>query len=120
MTFQIALEPARAQPLARSTADSLEPVAFEVSSLMRALGHSGRLMVLSHLADGSKTVSELQSLLDMSQPLVSSHLARLRHDGLVRFERAGKSKRYSLADGPARGLMDHLNAFFCDGLRHHL
>lgn len=87
-----------------------------VSALMRALGHSGRLLLLAHLRDGPRTVSELQVLLDAPQPVVSSHLARLRREGLVRFERVGKCSLYALQPGPAREVLDHLCTTFCDRL----
>ena len=97
----------------------LAPHAPDLSALLRALGHHGRLALLDHLRGGGKTVRELQDLLGASQPVVSSHLARLRHEGLVRFERDGKCSVYYLVDGPLRALLDHLDTAFCDGLRPH-
>lgn len=102
------------------TAPRLAPHADEVSSVLRVLGHSGRLMVLGHLRDGGKTVTQLQELIDAPQPVVSSHLARLRHEGLVRFERFGKCCVYHLADGPVRDLLDQLDRVFCGGFGPHL
>lgn len=103
-----------------ATGPRLAPHAADIAALMRALGHSGRLQVLAHLRDGGKTVTQLQHLVGAPQPLVSSHLARLRHEGLVRFERVGKCSLYLLADGPLPDLLDHLGATLCTGLAPHL
>jgi DNA-binding transcriptional ArsR family regulator len=98
----------------------LAPVAFEASMLLKVLGHEGRLTVLSHLRDGGRTVGELQKLVGAPQPVVSSHLARLRHEGLVSYERVGRRTTYFLTDAKARQVLDAIDAAFCNGLRDHL
>ncbi|MBV7378461.1 ArsR/SmtB family transcription factor [Maritimibacter dapengensis] len=98
----------------------LAPHAEEISALMRVLGHEGRLMILTHLHAGTKTVAQLQDLVGAPQPVVSSHLARMRYEGLVTFERQGKHSVYRLTDSRAKRLLDHINVFFCNGLRDHL
>lgn len=94
-----------------SIGQQLDPHAFRASNLLKALGHEGRLMTLTHLANGEKSVAKLQELLSAPQALVSSHLARLRHEGLVRFRKEGKACYYSIKDEKARqilGLLDQL------------
>lgn len=93
----------------------LGPFAEEASALLKTLGHEGRLLVLCHLREGPRTVSELQELMRTSQPVVSSHLARLRFEGLVDFRKVGKSASYFLVDGRVRRVLDALDAVFCDG-----
>ncbi|MCB1332015.1 MAG: helix-turn-helix transcriptional regulator [Maritimibacter sp.] len=104
----------------REIGPRLAPHAPELSSLMRVLGHTGRLLLLGHLSDGGKTVRQLQALLDAPQPLVSSHLARLRLEGLVRFDRVGKTSVYRLEDGPVADLLGHLDRVVCAGLGPHV
>jgi ArsR family transcriptional regulator len=108
----------RRDPLRADTfrGDALEPFAFEASSLLKALGHEGRLMILSHLRDGAMTVAELKERIPASQSVISSHLARLRHEGLVRFRKDGKNHYYDLADGKARDVIDLISGVFCAGL----
>lgn len=95
------------------------PYASEASMLLKVLGHEGRLMVLSHLKDGPRTVGELQELMGATQPVISSHLARLRFEGLVTFEKFGKASVYALTDDKARQILDMIGAVFCDGLMNH-
>lgn len=95
---------------------NLAPHAFRASSLLKALGHEGRLMILCHLSNGEKTVSELQALLSAPQALVSSQLARLRHERMVTFRKEGQTSYYSLADKKTRQVLNLVNTMFCAGL----
>ncbi len=56
----------------------------------KALSDPTRLRMLQRLAEGEGTVSELIGLVDLSQPLVSWHLRRLRMAGLVETRRSGR------------------------------
>jgi len=96
---------------------SLAPHAFKASSLLKALGHEGRLMILCHLSNGEKTVSDLQELLPAPQALVSTQLARLRYEGMVTFRKEGQTSFYSLADKKTRQVLDLVNTIFCSGLK---
>ncbi len=49
-----------------------------------------RLRIVRRLADGDANVSELIEHVGLSQPLVSWHLGRLRHAGLIETRRAGR------------------------------
>lgn len=62
----------------------------------RALGDTNRLDLVRRLAQGPATVTELIESTELSQPLVSWHLRRLRSAGLVTSERVGRESRYTL------------------------
>ena len=87
--------------------------AGQAASFLKTLGHEGRLMILCHLGDGEKTVSELEALLDMRQASVSQLLARLRDDGLVTARRNGKQVHYVLADHKTEQMIGLLYSLFC-------
>jgi hypothetical protein len=58
----------------------------EIAPLLRffkALAHESRLRLLGFLAQRARTVQELASLLGLTEPTTSHHLARLREAGLV-------------------------------------
>ena len=86
--------------------------AVEAAALLKALAHDGRMMILCHLADGEKTVSELESLLESRQAAVSQQLARLRAEGIVSCRREGKSRVYSVSDPRAAEIIALLCAMF--------
>lgn len=81
--------------------------------MLKALSHSGRLMILCHLAESERSVTELEDLMQLEQAAVSQQLARLRLEGLVSARREGKAIYYSLADARAGALLHTLHALFC-------
>lgn len=72
--------------------------ADQASTLLKAMGHDGRLTILCHLRSGPKSVTELENLLSARQAIVSQQLARLRLEGLVSARREGQAIFYSLLD----------------------
>src|SRR5438094_9390080 len=70
----------------------------ELKAFHRALGDVTRLRVVQILAtEGEFPVSELVRRLRISAPLMSWHLRRLTHAGIVRTERVGREGRCSFA-----------------------
>ena len=70
-------------------------------------------MILCHLSNGEKSVTELEDLLGARQAAVSQQLARLRQDGLVTTRRDGKAMFYCIADPRAARLLDVVYDIFC-------
>lgn len=91
----------------------LEKNAHKACDLLAAMANTSRLMILCQLADGEKSVSDLQPLIGLSQSALSQHLAVLRRKHLVRTRRAGQSIFYSLASGEAAAVMATLHAQYC-------
>ncbi len=87
--------------------------ARRASDFLKALAHEGRLMILCILAEGEKSVSELEQILSLRQPTVSQQLARLRADGLVSTRRNGKAIYYNLASEDARTVIGAIYDVFC-------
>ncbi len=76
-----------------------------VAETMQALATPSRVRILSRLASGPCTVSELTDELEMSQPAISQQLRVLRHLGLVVGERDGRNVVYALHDDHVRTLL---------------
>src|SRR5438034_11842882 len=91
--------------------------AKRASDFLKALAHESRLMILCILAEGEKSVSELEDLLSLRQPTVSQQLARLRADGLVSTRRDGKAIYYKLASEEARIVIGAIYDVFCRKVR---
>ena len=87
--------------------------AKRASGFLKALAHESRLIILCVLAEGEKSVSELEDLLALRQPTVSQQLARLRADGLVSTRRDGKAIYYNLASDEARVVIGAIYDVFC-------
>ena len=97
--------------------DRMVENAKRASDFLKALAHESRLMILCILAEGEKSVSELEDLLSLRQPTVSQQLARLRVDGLVATRRDGKVIYYSLASDEARIIIGAIYDVFCRKVR---
>jgi ArsR family transcriptional regulator len=106
--FQLQDKPESSGSIARDMVDHAEPAA----ALLKALSHSGRLMILCHLAGGEKSVTELETLLGQRQAAVSQQLARLRLEGLVSTRRHGKTIYYAIQDTRVTGLLSRLPGLF--------
>jgi|GEM_PF-375328 len=64
------------------------------AELLRTLAHSVRLAILEELSKGAKCVTDIQDLLDVSQPNISQHLKALRGDEIVDFYEDGNLRCY--------------------------
>lgn len=94
-----------------------ESQAADAASLMRALAHEHRLLVLCHLvAGGELTVGELVDRIGTSQSALSQHLAKLREEGLVATRKQAQAVYYRLCDPRAEQLLALLHQLFCPEL----
>jgi DNA-binding transcriptional ArsR family regulator len=97
--------------------DRMVDNAKRATDFLKALAHESRLIMLCILAEGEKSVSELEHDLNLRQPTVSQQLARLRADGLVSTRRDGKVIYYSLASNEARAIIGAIYDVFCKKVR---
>lgn len=87
--------------------------ASEAANLMKAVGNENRLMVLCALADGERSVGELNELVPLSQSALSQQLARLRRENLVGTRRESQTIYYSLLPGPVEKVIHLLHDIYC-------
>ena len=87
--------------------------AADAAQLMKALGHEARLLILCMLAEGERSVGELNDCVPLSQSALSQQLARLRRLGLVTTRREAQSIFYALAEGPADRVIQLLHDIYC-------
>jgi ArsR family transcriptional regulator len=80
-----------------SNAPSALPPRIAVGAVFRALADLTRVRILHLLREGPLCVGDLVSVLCLSQPKVSRHLAYLRRAGLVEDEKRGLWCFYRLA-----------------------
>ncbi|CAM4047567.1 ArsR/SmtB family transcription factor [Palleronia rufa] len=87
--------------------------AAEASTFLKAISHESRLMILCHLANGERSVRDLETLLSARQAAVSQQLSRLRLEGLVKPRREGKMIYYSLSEPRVRQVIEVVYDLFC-------
>lgn len=88
-----------------------EDTMFDLAELFKIFGDSTRIKILFSLLENKIPVNAIAETLSMTQSAVSHQLRILKTNGLVKFERDGKSLIYSLAD-------DHVTSILTLGLDH--
>lgn len=91
----------------------LEARAASVTRFLKAMANPSRLLVLCQLADGEKSVGQLERAVGLSQSALSQHLAVLRREQVVEARRSGQNVFYVLASAEAAAVMHTLYEVFC-------
>ena len=91
----------------------LQHNARRVASLLKAMSNPARLVILCQLAEGERSVGELERVVGLSQSSISQHLAVLRGEAVVSSRRVRQTVLYSLASKEVVALMTTLYAVFC-------
>lgn len=81
--------------------------------LLKALANPDRLLLLCQLAEGERSVGQLQAGLGIVQPTLSQQLGVLRREGLVETRRDGKQIHYRIASAAALAVIHVLYQQFC-------
>lgn len=84
-----------------------------VTSMMKAIAHPQRLMMLCHLGSSEKSASELLELCDISQSQLSQFLTRMQREGLLNVRKEGNFSIYSIKDEKLLKLINSLQDIFC-------
>ena len=93
--------------------DEMTANAARATEFLRSLSNPHRLLILCQLSQGEKSVSELCDVLNLRQPTLSQHLARLRSEGLVSTRRDGTTIYYSLEREDVLPVIEVLYSVFC-------
>lgn len=100
----------QAQP---QTLSELKKKSESVSALLKQLSHPQRLLILCSMADGEKSVGEIEEICGASQSAVSQFLKGMRLEGLIDSRRDGKQIYYSIVDKRVLKLIKSLYQIFC-------
>ena len=82
------------------------------AAFFKALAHPVRIRILEELVHGERSVQEIQSVLELEQPVVSQQLGVLRANNVVVGRKTGLSVRYSLRDQLVGDLLDVARQIF--------
>lgn len=73
--------------------------------MLKAIGHPIRLRLVALLCEGTRSVSELSSILEQKQSIVSQQLAILRRERLVAAVRTGGLAIYHVTEPHLRQMV---------------
>lgn len=90
-------------------------VAAGIADKLRVFAQPQRLMILSCLLRGERTVSEIGEVTGITQPALSQQLAELRRADLVTTRKEAKQVWYDLADDGVRTCVHTMELIFCGG-----
>jgi DNA-binding transcriptional ArsR family regulator len=82
------------------------PTLVDLVTFFKALGNPTRAQIVEFLLGGERCVCEMTGPLDVSQPLVSHHLALLREAGLVTMRKEGTRTYYAIDEARFEGDLD--------------
>jgi ArsR family transcriptional regulator, arsenate/arsenite/antimonite-responsive transcriptional repressor len=70
----------------------------QIEKISKALGDTNRLKILHHIAKkgGCGQCSEIQDVLDLTQPSISHHIKILVEAGLIEPEKEGRNHKYTM------------------------
>lgn len=94
-------------------ADAMASKAEAAAELLKTLGNPQRLRILCLLVEGERSVGQINAEVALSQSALSQHLAVLRNQGLVQTRREAQTIHYSMAESPARAVLETLHAIYC-------
>jgi len=86
----------RGRSPSRSSERSHEPSTEDFTPFFKAFCNETRARIVEQLLPGERCVCEITAALDVSQPLISHHLATLRDAGFVRQRGEGARTYYSI------------------------
>ncbi|MBK2238544.1 ArsR/SmtB family transcription factor [Francisella philomiragia] len=87
--------------------------ASKASSLLKAISHESRLLILCLLLRKEMTVGELAEYSDLSQSAFSQHLSVLRNKGLVKCRKESQNVYYSIKDSSVIKILEALYGIYC-------
>ncbi|WP_337267487.1 ArsR/SmtB family transcription factor [Oryzifoliimicrobium ureilyticus] len=93
--------------------EAMQEKSAEAADFMRLFSTPSRLMLLCHIAQKERSVSEIQHDLDFKQPGLSQQLGELRQAGVVQTRRESRQVYYSIADDRVATVMTMLMHLFC-------
>lgn len=77
---------------------SSRPISEIKAELFKALGHPARIRILELLAEGERSVGDIQPLVGIESSHLSQQLGVLRRAGLVSTRKEGASVIYAIRD----------------------
>lgn len=108
MTLRPLQTKARSAPTRASQSPSAKTLrrADELAEIFKMLGNANRLKIVVFLDERERSVSDIETALEIHQPTLSQQLGELRDAGLIVGRREAKSVIYSLTKDQGRRALD--------------
>ncbi len=94
--------------------EEMKRKAKEVADLLKVLSNENRLLILCELSKEPMSVGALLEKLDISQSGISQHLAILKSNGLLEYDKKAQTIVYSIKDERIYKVMQVLKETYCN------
>ncbi len=94
--------------------EEMKVKAKEVAHLLKVMANENRLLILCELAKEPMSVSALLEKLPITQSGISQHLAILKSNGILDYEKKAQTVVYSIKDERIYKIMSELKKLYCD------
>lgn len=94
-------------------AEEVMNVAGSLANLLKELANKNRILILCTIFDKERTVSEIVSVLGVSQSAVSQHLSRMKHQNILGTRRDGKEIYYRITNDDVNRIISFMHSVFC-------
>lgn len=83
----------------------------QIEKISKALGDANRLKILQHISKrgGCGQCSEIQDVIDLTQPSISHHIKILLEAGLIESAKEGRNLKYTLNEQVIRDYSSAIN-----------
>lgn len=87
---------------------------LKAAAFLKLLSNENRLIILCLLIQHKElSAGALYDYLDLSQPALSQHLAKMREEGLISFRREAQTLYYRIENPQVLTLVTTLKTIFC-------
>lgn len=93
--------------------DEMKTKAKEVAELLKVLANENRLLILCELAKEPQSVGSLLEKLDITQSGISQHLAILKANGILDYNKKAQTVIYSVKDERVFKLLEVIKKTYC-------
>ncbi len=93
--------------------DKMKSKAKEVAHLLKVLSNENRLLILCELIKGTQSVNSLLENLQITQSGISQHLAILKSNGILDYNKKAQTVYYTIKDERIVELMKCIKELYC-------
>ncbi len=93
--------------------------AKEIADLLKLVANENRLLILCELSNGPQSVSSLLEKLNISQSGLSQHLALLKANGILDYDKTAQTVTYNVRDERILVLLNTIKETYCTPKEQH-
>ena len=99
--------------------EQMKAKAKEVADLLKVLANENRLLILCELSKEPMSVGRLLEKLDITQSGISQHLAILKANGILDYDKKAQTVVYSVKDQRIYKVMQVLKETYCSHIEEN-